>query len=183
MAIEALRDIARSGTSAFAAGGGATTSSVVLSATQANSTVTPAVVTGMTFTVAPGQTLALDAILIFQSAATTTGGGIGIRVTQGAGADGPARGAAVVRAAINANAATENSQGGNYNVAAGANTLIENVGASVNALATNYYMRADAIVKNTSTNANTTVTVEFRSEVASSAVTLQIGSIAAATIF
>lgn len=159
------------------AAGSVTMSSQRLTTTQANSTVTPAVLTGFTFTIPPGKTALIDAILIFQAAATTTGGALGIRVAQGAGANANAVGAWNIDVALSgAAAATSLTDGDVYNVAAGANGLGEVLGTAVSATATNHYAIGKAIVKNNSTNVNTTVTIEFRSEVAGSAVTAQIGT-------
>lgn len=162
-------------------GGGATISKSILSSTQANSTVTPAVLTGCTFTLTPGQSLTLDAILIFTSAATTTGGALGVRVAQAASANANARGAAhgYVNLA-NAAAATGLADGDRFDVAAGANALFEVLGTATTS--GNNAAHIKAVVHNFSTNVNTTVTVEFRSEVGGSAVTAQIGSGAVAII-
>lgn len=162
-------------------GGGLTLSEVIITATQANSTVTPAVLTGCTFTLTPGQALSLDAILIFTAAATTTGGALGVRVSQAATANGNAQGAAHGYVNIqNAPGATGLADGDVFNVAAGANALFEVLGTATTA--GNNAAHIKALVRNTSSNVNTTVTVEFRSEVAGSAVTAQIGSGAVALI-
>jgi hypothetical protein len=164
-------------------GGGATIAKSILSSTQANSTVTPAVLTGCTFTLTPGQSLTLDAILIFRSAATTTGAALGVRVAQGAGANGNARGSAWSYVQISAlPTATGLGDGDVFDVGAGANTFFETLGTAASATNANHAAYAKAVVHNTSTNVNTTVTVEFRSEVGGSAVTAQIGSGAVAII-
>jgi hypothetical protein len=162
-------------------GGGATIAKSILSATQANSTVTPAVLTGCTFTLLPGQSLTLDAILIFTAAATTTGGALGVRVAQAASANANARGAAHGYVNLsNAAAATGLADGDVFNVAAGANALFQVLGTATTS--GNNAAHIKAVVHNASTNVNTTVTVEFRSEVGGSAVTAQIGSGAVAII-
>lgn len=162
-------------------GGGATLTSKIIAATQANSTVTPAVLTGCTFTLTPQQSITLDAILIFTAAATTTGGALGVRVAQGAGASANARGSAHGYVNLqNAAGATGLADGDVFNVAAGTNALFEVLGTATTA--GNNAAHIKALIQNTSTNANTTVTVEFRSEVAGSAVTAQIGSGAVALI-
>lgn len=156
---------------------GATATSVVLSATQANSTVTPAVLAGHTFTIPPGKTLQLQGVMIFQTPAATTGGALGVRVAQGAGANGNAQGNWEGEVAVGAGGSTGGLRNaGPYNVAGGANTYGEIVGTGVSAVNTNHNARMQATIKNNSSNANTTVTVEFRSEVASSACTAQIGT-------
>ena len=162
-------------------GGGATLAKSILSATQANSTTTPAVLSGCTFTLTPGQTLTLNAILIFTAAATTTGGALGIRVAQAAGASANAIGSAFGYVNIaNAAAATGLADGDNFVVSGGANTLFEVLGTATTA-GDNAAM-IKAVIHNLAAAHNTTVTVEFRSEVAGSAVTAQIGSGAVALI-
>jgi len=162
-------------------GGGPTLAKSILSATQVNSTVTPAVLTGCTFTLTPGQSLTLDAILIFTSAATTTGGALGVRVAQAAGASANALGAAHGYVNLsNAAAATGLADGDNFNVAAGANALFEVLGTQTTAGDNAAHLKA--LVINLAAAHNTTVTVEFRSEVNGSAVTAQIGSGAVALI-
>lgn len=155
----------------------ASTVQAFLSSTVANSTVTPAVITSHSFTIPPGKTLTLQGIAVFQSAAITTGLAIGVRVAQGSGADSQARGAFSADVAVSGPAAaTALRGGGNFNVAAAANSLVEVVGTGASATATNHTATYQAVVRNTSTNVNTTVTVEYRSEVAGSAVTLQPGT-------
>jgi hypothetical protein len=155
--------------------GGATVAKAFLASTQANSTVTPAVLTGATFTLTPGQTGVFTAVLVCTGGATTTGIGAGFRVAQASGADGNARGAwfGYVNLASTATA-TGLADGDVYNVAANANAYGEVLGTATTA--GNNVWQATAVVTNAATNGNTTVTFEFRSEVASSAVTAQIGS-------
>lgn len=162
-------------------GGNATFAKSILSATQANSTVTPVVLTGCTFTLTPGQSLTLDAILIFTSAAVTTGGALGVRVAQGAGASGNAIGSAHGYVNLqNAASATGLADGDNFAVAGGGSALFEVLGTDTTAGDNAAHIKA--IVHNLDASANTTVTVEFRSEVGGSAVTAQIGSGAVAMI-
>jgi len=158
-----------------ASGGGVTHTGAFLSSTQANSTITPAVLTGASFTIPPGKTGTFTAIVIFTAAATTTGIGCGFRVAQGSGASANARGSWLGYGNLNAAAAaTGLSDGDAYNVAASANTYGELL--TTGTTAGNNSVLVSAVITNPSTNANTTVTFEFRSEVATSAVTLQIGS-------
>jgi len=161
---------------------GAVTQTVAaLAATQANTTVTPAVLTGHTFTIPPGKTLLLTGQVVCTAAATTTGFAVGIRVAQGAGANANARGSWFTTVAQSSAAAASALHDGDvFNVAAGANALGELLGA--NSVAGNNGSGYQAVITNPSTNANTTVTVEFRSEVAGSAVTAQIGTSASAVI-
>lgn len=152
-----------------------------LAATQANSTVTPAVLTGHTFIIPPGKTLMLQGMVAATAAATTTGLAVGIRCAQGAGANGNARGSWFTTVALSSAAAASALHDGDvFNVAAGTNALGEVLGTA--STAGNNPAQYAAVIFNSSTNANTTVTVEFRSEVAGSAVTAQIGSAASAVI-
>ena len=157
----------------------------VLGATQANSTVTPAVVNDGTgawsFSIPAGRSLDIWAILVAIAAATTTGLAVGIRVSQPAGANGNAVGAWVgIVNLSSAAAASALTDGDVWNVAAGSNSLGEILGTATTSGNNAGEMRA--IIQNKATNAATTVTVEFRSEVAASAVTLQIGSAARALV-
>lgn len=160
---------------------GSAGTAVVLTATQTNSTITPAVLTGCTFTIPAGGTLSLQAILIATAAAVTTGVALGVRVTQPAGASAAAIGACKSYVGLAAAAsATGLEFGNNFNVAAGSNALVEILGTA--STAGNQAAMANAIIKNQAAAHVTTVTVEFRSEVAASAVTAQIGTSAAAVL-
>jgi hypothetical protein len=164
-----------------AGGSGLTGTSAILTATQANSTVTPAVLTGHTFTIPPGKTLLLTGQLIFTAAATTTGAGYGIRVAQPAGANGNAQGSWSIQVQLSsAVTATGLRDGDVFNVAANTNALGEVLGTA--SVAGNNSATTQAVIKNQSSNVTTTVTVEFRSEVATSAVTAQIGTSAAGVL-
>jgi hypothetical protein len=156
-------------------GTGAAIASAFLTSTQANSTVTPAVLTGHTFTLTPGQTLQLVGQVVCTAAATTTGFAVGVRVAQAASANGNAVGSACFQVGIsNAAAATQLFDADVFNVAAGGSAFVETLGTATTAgnNGAGYHLA----IKNTSTNVNTTVTIEFRSEVATSAVTAQIGT-------
>lgn len=158
-----------------AGGGSVTVAKAFLSNTQANSTTSPAVMTGSTFTLTPGQTGTFTAILVCTAAATTTGVGAGFRVAQASGANGNAVGSWLGYVNLSSTAAaTGLADGDVYNVAANANTYGETLGTATTS--GNNAVCVQAVVYNASTNANTTVTFEFRSEVATSAVTAQIGS-------
>lgn len=176
-----VRSISPAGAQVNLTTGAVSMQSARLTATQANSTVTPAVLTGHTFTIPAGKTALIQANLAATAAATATGIALGIRVAQGAGANGNAQGSWFATVALtSAAAATALEDGDVYNVAAGANALGEVLGTA--STAGNNAASATAVVRNTSTNVNTTVTIEFRSEVAGSAVTAQIGTSATAVI-
>lgn len=153
----------------------------VLSATQTNTTVTPAVLTGHTFVVPPGKTLNITSILIATAAATGTGIALGVRVSQPSGASGAAIGSWRGTVHLSSTAsATGLSDGDSWNVAANSNVLGEILGTATTA--GNNPATIDAIVFNTASAHSTTVTVEFRSEVGGSAVVAQIGTATAGTI-
>jgi hypothetical protein len=171
--MEVHGDLLRNNKSAF----DPVTSTAILTATQANSGIVGAIVTGFTFQIPPGRTLNLNAILVFIAAAITTGAGIGVRVVQPAGANGNAQGSLYIM--VNLTNGPGNGafhDGDVFNVAAGGNVLQEVLTTA--STAGNQGSKIDAIIKNNATNVTTTVTIEFRSEVALSAVTMQIGSIA-----
>jgi hypothetical protein len=156
-------------------GGGASLVSAFLTSTQANSTVTPAVLTGHTFTLTPGQSLLLNGQVVCTAAATTTGFAIGVRVAQANGAGGNVVGSAMLQVAIaNAAAATQLYDADKFDVAANASALLEILGTA--STAGNNGGSYQVCVKNNGTSGVATVTVEFRSEVATSAVTAQIGT-------
>lgn len=160
----------------------ASTTSAMLTATEANATVTPAVLTGHTFTIPPGKTLRLTGIMVFRTAAATTGAAYGVRVAQPSGASANARGAVTLDVAIADGAvATGLRSGDNFDVAANANALVEIVGTAA-VSAADHVAEASAIIKNFAAAHSTTVTVEFRSEVAASAVTAQIGTSAVGVV-
>lgn len=170
-----VRSISPAGVQTNLSTGAVSMQSARLTATQANSTVTPAVLTGHTFTIPPGKTALINATLVFTAAATTTGGLLGIRVAQAAGANGNAQGSWFGTVAVTSAAGAGSLEDGDvYNVAAAANAIGSVLGTA--STAGNQGSQMTAIVQNTSTNANTTVTVEFASEVAASAVTAQIGT-------
>lgn len=159
------------------------TTTALLTGTEANSTVTPAVLTGHTFLIPPGQTLRLSGLLVFRTAATTTGAAYGVRVTQPAGASAKATGAVTLDVAVDGAAVASGLRlGDNFDVAAAANSLVEIVGTGVSSTSVDHVAQAVALIKNQAAAHSTTVTVEFRSEVAASAVTAQIGTAAVGTI-
>jgi hypothetical protein len=121
--------------------------------------------------------LLLNGNLIFRMVALTTGAGYGVRVAQGAGANGNAQGSWTAESGV----ATGNStgglrNGGVFNVAGGANALGEALGTGGSSTSADHSAFLQAVIKNNSSNADTTVTVLFRSEVAASAITAQIGT-------
>lgn len=161
-------------------GGGAQVVKAFLTATQANTTVTPAILTGHTFTIPPGKSLQLNGVLVFTAAEEIikTGAFYGMRGTQGTGANGNLIGAwqAYVNIAGTA-AATGLADGDAFSLDGGAST--PDASSGVLGTATTAGNNSAAIVvtaHNTSTNVNATIELIFRSEKADSAVTAQIGT-------
>lgn len=158
--------------------GPVTMSAAFLTATQSTTATTPTTLTGHTFQIPPGKSALIQGNMAYTAAATTTGGVYGFRVAQGAGANGNAQGSwFITNSLTNAAAATALEDGDVLNIAAGATSAFLSVISGTTA-ATNIAQGAalTAVVKNQSTNATTTVTIDFASEVNGSAVTAQIGS-------
>ena len=190
----ALEDHTHAGVSSVSVNGGAAQTGAVsvnvpavqhavLTATQANTTVTEAQLTDHLFTLPPGMSATVSGILVFTGAGITTGAYYGIKVTQGAGANGNAVGSWQAKVNLSSAAtATGLEDGDVFSLAGGATTP---AGAGVLGTATvagNNSAWLSCIVKNNSTNANTTIQVMFRSETAGSAVTAQIGTAATCII-
>lgn len=163
-------------------GGGVQGVSAFLIATQANSTTTPADLNGLVFTVPAGKTLQLKGFIACTAAATSTGIYLGVKVSQGAGANANATGNWLAYVNVSSSAtATGIADGDVFNVAGGGQSVGGVLGTA--STAGNNPGMIDVMVKNNSTNAETTVALQFRSEVAGSAVTAQIGSGATGIIF
>lgn len=163
--------------------GAVTMASALLTADQTNTTVTPAVLTGHTFTIPPGKTALIQGTLAYTGAATTTGALYGIRVAQAAGASANAQGSwFITNAIVNTAAATALEDGDVFNVAAGANAIGSVLSTGSTSATVPQGARLTAIVTNRSTNVNTTVTIEFASEVAGSAAIARIGTSATCII-
>jgi hypothetical protein len=147
----------------------------ILTATQTNNTITPSVLTGHTFVIPAGKFATITGNLIFTSSAVAAGSAYGIKVAQGAGANGAAIGSWSITVAVTSSPATSNlSDGDAINVAANANTFGEVVGTA--STGGNNSGTLTALIKNTATNADTTVTIMFRSEVAGAIITAQVGT-------
>jgi hypothetical protein len=149
--------------------------SAFLAAVQRNSTLTPAALTGHTFTLAPGQSLQLTGHVVCTSAVDTTGFAVSLRVVQGSEANAPAIGSGYVEVAETTtptSAAVFDAD--TFSVAAGNSQRLTVVGSATtdgrNGAA------YQVVVKNTAARGSTTVQIEFRSEVDGSQVTAQIGS-------
>lgn len=149
--------------------------SAMLTATETNNTVTPANLTGHTFSIPPGKTLTLLGRMIFTSTITTTGGFYGYSATQPAGADGNLQGSWFCEVAVNsAAAATSLVNGDNIDLAANATLAAGVLGTS--SVAGNQVAMINLAFKNTSTNVTSTVSLQFRSETAGQTITALIGT-------
>jgi hypothetical protein len=159
----------------------ASMSSAFLTSSQTNNTLTPAVLTGHTFVIPAGKFAKITGNLIFTSTAVTTGAAYGIKVAQGTGANGPAIGSWSIEVSISSAAIAGGLRDGDsINVAANSNAIGEVVGTA--SVAGNNSGTLTALIKNTATNADTTVTLTFRSEVAGSTISAQVGTAAIAVI-
>ena len=155
--------------------------SAVLTATQVNSTLTPQTLNNHVFVIPPLKTLQLSGQLIATAAATSTGIYYGIKATQGAGANGSAVGSWFGMVNVSsAQAATGLSDGDVINLIGGATVSSGILGTATTAGNVGSFIQAT--IRNTSSNANTTVELQFRSEVNNSAVTAQIGTAASGFI-
>lgn len=157
-----------------------------LAADETNSTVTPQVITGFTFTIPAGKKLKLDYQGLGYSVATTTGVCVGARISQPTGANGNAQGSVVAEQAVSSGAAASALKSGrDMNVAANANSLFEIVGTAVSGTGAiaRHFCQIGVMIENKATNASTTVTIEFRSEVAASAVSIMAHAMATGIIF
>jgi hypothetical protein len=157
--------------------------SAFLTAVQTNNTVTPAVLTDHTFVIPAEKSAKITGNLIFTSTAVTTGSAYGIRVAQGAGASGSAIGSWSIEVGVSSTAIASGLRDGDaFNVAANTNVIAEVIGTSSTSTSANNSGTLNVLIKNTATNADTTVTITFRSEVAGSTITAQIGTGAVAII-
>ena len=146
-----------------------------LTVTQASTIVTPTVLTGHTFTIPAGKTAQIQSIIIFTSAVTTTGILHGIRVANPSGANANAIGS-VYNSVNLASTALANClhDGDAFNVAQNTNAIVQIIGTATTA--GNNASILNANIFNQSTNTILTVTIEFASEIATSAVTCQVGT-------
>lgn len=166
-------------------GSGSSLQHAVLTQTQVNSTTTEVQLDGFLFTIPAGKSAVVKAQLIFMAAATTTGAFFGVRVSQGNGADGNAVGSWFGYTNLSsAAAATGLSDGDSFNLSAATVTSSGNgiLGTAVNSVSVNHSAMISCMLKNNSTNADSTIQIMFRSEVAGSAVTAQIGTMATCII-
>lgn len=148
-------------------GGGLTAQTAVMTGTQAFSTVTLANVTQLVLAMDANAVYQVECFVTFQSAATTTGLGIGFTAPAGC------RVMAEIVVPITSTAAASQLRTTFPNAATAVNTGSV-VGTGVTAINSNHTARISGIVRNGATAGN--FQIQARSEIAASAVTLQIGS-------
>lgn len=147
----------------------------LLTAPLVNSTTTATDITSHSFSIPPGKTLTLLGRLIFTSAATNTGAFYGYSANQPLGADGNLIGSWFAEVNLNsAAAATSLTDGDSIDLAA--NTTLAAGVLGTASVAGNNSATINLALKNTSTNVTSTVSLQFRSETAGTAVTAQIGT-------
>lgn len=147
----------------------------VLNGTQVNSTIVPITISGQVFTLPPGKKCTVKGIFIFTAAAITTGAFYGFVITQSPGADGNAQGSWYGQVNLSSIAsATGISDGDAINVIGGVSLASGILGTATTAGNNSAYI--DMTIANTSTNVNTTIELQFRSEVAVSEVVARIGT-------
>jgi hypothetical protein len=174
-AAEASANASASSAASAAAAVNASFVSAMLTATETNNTVTPATLTGHTFSIPPGKTLTLLGRMIYTSTATATGGFYGYSATQPADADGNLQGSWFCEVAINSAAAASSLvNGDSINLAANETLAAGVLGTS--SVAGNIVAMINLAFKNTSTNVTSTVSLQFRSETAGQTITALIGT-------
>jgi hypothetical protein len=147
----------------------------LLTAPLVNSTTTATDITSHSFSIPPGKTLTLLGRLIFTSAATNTGAFYGYSATQPVGADGNLIGSWFAEVNLSsAAAATSLTDGDSIDLAA--NTTLAAGVLGTASVAGNNSAMINLALKNASTNVTSTVSLQFRSENAGTAVTAQIGT-------
>lgn len=150
---------------------------------QVNSTTTPQTLNNHTFIIPPQKTLELSGRLIATTAATTTGVYYGVLVQQGAGANASATGSWYCHVNIVATAAaTGLSDGDVISVNGGGSYSGGVLGTGSSGATTPVGGFITVGIKNHSTNANTTVSLQFRSEVANRDATARSGTCASGVI-
>ena len=148
-------------------GAGLSAQTAVMSATQASTVVTMADVTALALPMVANGVYQVNCFVTFQSAATTTGLGLGYTSPSGC------RVMAEVVVPLTSTAAATQLRTTFPNAAVAVNTGSV-LGTGVTAINSNHTARISGIVRNGATAGN--FQVQFRSEIAASAVTLQIGS-------
>lgn len=150
--------------------------SAMLEVNQTNNTTTPQTLNNHIFTIPPQKTLELTGRIITSSSSTSAGTYYGVLVQQGDGANGSAIGSWYAFIDISANAtATALSDGDGIEVGANGSYSGGVLGTASNG-ATPLGGFISLGIKNTSTNVDTTVSLQFRSEVNNSTITARFGT-------
>jgi hypothetical protein len=173
--VNAARDAAQGYAADAATAVNAAFVSALITTPQVNSTTTAVTLTGHTFSIPPGKTLTVLGRLIFTSAATTTGAFYGYEAIQPVGADGNLQGSWFAEVNLSsAAAATSLTDGDALDLAAGATLAAGVLGTS--SVAGNNAAMINLTFKNTSTNVTSSVSLQFRSEISTSAITAVVGT-------
>lgn len=157
---------------------GSSVSVARLTTTQVSNNTTEQILNGFTFTIPPGKTATINCIMIFSSAAISTGAFLGVRVSNAAGSNGDVIGS--WQAYVNVTSAQANSGLADGDVLIVTPGTTSSSGRGVTGTAStagNNSSRLLLLLSNTSTNANSEASIVFRSET-TTAVTAQIGTIA-----
>jgi hypothetical protein len=138
-----------------------------------NNTVTDAVITALDFILPAGKSIDLMTLLPFEAAATTTGIGIGVKLSTSVGANGNVLGTLKTESRISA---TSSASVVNV-VDLGANATVSYDSLSgVSTVGVSNVVTITGILKNYSTNTDASVQIVFRSEVAGSNITIKKGA-------
>lgn len=142
-----------------------TAAAVAMTATQANTTVAYVNVTQLVLPLAANSTYMIDCFLTFKSAATTTGIGVGFVAPTGS---------IPMLEIVVPVVSTQTANALRITFPNAASTTSGSVlGTGVTAIASNHTAKVSGLITTTSAG---NIQIQFRSEVATSAVTLQIGS-------
>lgn len=150
---------------------------IFLSADETSNVTTERDVSEFTVVVPPGKVCSLQGLFFFNTVVATTGAYLGFRVQQGVG-DGPARGGFFIENSVAATGSASSIVDGDlFNVASGVNAIQLGVLATGATVGASTPCILQAVLKNTSTNANTEFVIRIRSEIAASQITLKAGSL------
>lgn len=159
-----------------------TARSEFLIATQSTTSNSPVLLGSNTFVIPAGKKAHIRSIIVFTSAATTTGMNHSLRVSNPSGANANVIGRTYSGVNISSTAsATALNDGDIYDVSPNTN-LIRSIVGTASTAGNNASIRF-ADIYNQSTTTDAVVTIEFASEVNASAVTAQVGSGATCIIF
>ena len=156
-----------SGDLTISGGGGLTSQSAVMTSTQQSTVVTLADVTQLALPMVANGVYQVDCFVTFQSAATTTGLGLGYTSPTGC----RCMCEIVVPITSTAIASALRTFFPNATVATNTGNVL---GTGVTAINSNHTARISGIIRNGANAGN--FKIQFRSEIAASAITLQIGS-------